>query len=116
MICPYCNKQSYYGENKIIYWRNYGASYMCYYCKDCNSYVWTHKNTKRPLWTMADKELRELRIKTHEIFDKLWKNNTMTRPQAYRKLKKYFRKEVHIWESDILMCNRIINYAKKILR
>ena len=48
MICPYCNKEAKWCENKVIYGKNYGKSYMCYYCKDCDAYVGCHNNTKFP--------------------------------------------------------------------
>lgn len=113
MICTYCNKEAIWCENKEIYWRNYGKSYMCYYCKDCDAYVWCHNNSKKPLWTIANKELRQLRKKAHRLFDPLWKEWTMSRGKAYRILDKEFWKEIHIGESDNDMCKNIINFLKK---
>lgn len=113
MICPYCNKEAEYWENKMIYGRNYGKSYMCYYCKDCDTYVWCHNNTTKPLWTIVNRELRELRKQAHSLFDPLWKWWDMSRWKAYRILKKHFWKEIHIGESDKEMCIKIINYLKE---
>jgi hypothetical protein len=86
VICPYCGKEAVWCENKEIYGKNYGNSYMCYLCKDCNAYVGCHQNTERPLGTMANKELRELRIKCHSNFDKLWKSKYLKRWEAYKYL------------------------------
>lgn len=109
IICPYCSKEAKFCENKEIYGRNIWKSYMCYYCKDCDAYVWTHNNTRKPLWTLANKELRELRRKTHSIFDRLWKEWNINRWEAYIMLaKKLNVKEIHIWQSDKETCEKII--------
>ena len=81
---------------------------MCYYCKPCNAYVGTHKNTTKPLGTMANHELRYWRRKAHAVFDPLWKSGKMSRQRAYEMLNNHFGKEVHIGESDIEMCQEII--------
>ncbi len=113
MKCPYCNKPALWTENKAIYGKNYGKSYMCYYCKDCNAYVGCHNNTEKPLGTMANKELRDWRIKAHNSFDSLWKTGFVTRNEAYKILENEFGKEIHIGESDIETCKRIIYKLKK---
>jgi hypothetical protein len=86
MLCPFCGKEAPWVENKVLYGRNYGKSYMCYYCRDCDAYIGCHKNTREALGTMATKELRELRKQCHLLFDPLWKSGKMTRPQAYNYL------------------------------
>lgn len=113
MICPYCNKEAPWIENKEIYGRNYGRSYMCYYCRDCDAYVGCHNNTKYPLGTMANKELRMWRIKAHEHLDRLWKDKIFKRKEVYHMLKVIFHKEVHIGESNIEMCKKIIKKLQK---
>lgn len=109
VICPYCNKEAVWCENKAIYGRNYGKSYMCYYCADCNAYVGCHNNTRMPLGTMANKELREWRRKAHAVIDPLWKFGKYRRGAVYAKLAKHFGREVHVGESDIETCKQIIN-------
>jgi hypothetical protein len=84
--CPYCGKEAKWCENKVVYGKNYGKSYMCYYCADCDAYVGCHNNTTEPLGTMANKELRELRVKCHELFDRFWQDKKMTRKEAYKLL------------------------------
>lgn len=113
MICPYCNQTALFCENKEIYGRNFGNSYMCYYCKPCNAYVGTHQNTTRPLGTMANAELREWRKKTHTTIDPLWRNGKMTRKDLYNKLDQHFKKKIHVGESDIEMCQKIIEFIEK---
>ncbi len=108
MICPYCKKEAIWSENKIIYGRNYGISYMCYYCKPCDAYVGCHNNTRKPLGTMANKELRGWRKKAHAVIDPLWKTNGMKRKEVYAMLKNKFGKDIHIGEADIGLCKEII--------
>ena len=110
--CPFCKKPAKWVENKEVYGRNYGKSYMMWLCKPCDAYVGCHKNTKIPLGTMANKETREWRKKAHESFDPIWKNKIMTRNQAYLLLKAHFNKDVHIGESDIEMCKQIVKFSK----
>jgi len=47
---------------------------MAYYCKEDDAYVGTHKNSRKSLGTMANKELRERRKKAHRVLDPLWKS------------------------------------------
>jgi len=108
MKCPYCGKQAEWVENKEIYGKNYGKSFMCWLCKNCDAYVGCHRNTKKPLGTMADKETREWRKKAHAIFDPFWKEWKMTRDEAYKMLETAMGKKTHIGESDIETCKIII--------
>lgn len=111
MICPKCNKEAPWVENKEKYGKNYGKSYMCYFCKPCGTYVGCHNNTRKPLGTMADKELMQWRMKAHKVFDPLWKEGKLTRRQAYNLLRNSFGKYIHIGESDIEMCKSIIDFV-----
>lgn len=114
MICNYCNKEAIFWDNSMIYWKNYGKSYKCFYCKDCDAYVWVHENNKdRPLGTMANWELREWRKKAHFILDPIRKNKIHSRSSIYGQLAEYFWEETHIGESNILVCKKIINFLKE---
>lgn len=83
MNCPYCKKEAEYIDSKDYY--SNGVSYgMMYICRPCDAYVGTHKNSGKPLGTIANKELRELRKKCHKLFDPLWKKSQLTRKGAYK--------------------------------
>jgi hypothetical protein len=99
MVCPYCNKKAEWVENKEVYGRNVGKSYMIYLCKDCDAYVGCHKNTRRELGSMANKELRELRTRVHDIIDPLWiyrRDKKAWRTKVYEKLNKWWGGEFHV--------------------
>ena len=108
VYCPYCGKRVKWCENKEKYGRNYGRSYMCYYCKACDAYVGCHNNTRVPLGTMANAELRKWRMLAHDYIDPLWKTGKLARAQVYARLKYRFGKQIHIGESDIETCKKII--------
>jgi hypothetical protein len=108
MICPFCGREAVWCENKAIYGRNFGKSYMCYFCKPCNAYVGCHQNTRVPLGTMANAELRAWRMKAHAHVDPIWRSGQMTRRQLYRRLKEIFGRQIHIAESDVEQCRQIL--------
>ena len=110
MICPYCGKEAEWVENKAVYGRNFGKSYMIWLCKPCDAYVGCHNNTKIPLGTMANVELRNWRINAHAVFDPIWKQGFMTRGEVYEMLEKQFGRRIHIGESDIETCKEIIEF------
>lgn len=107
-ICPYCNKEAVWCENKEIYGKNYGKSYMCWLCKPCNAYVGCHNNSKRALGTLANAELREWRKKVHARIDPMWREQGMKRKEMYKTLNRLVNKEFHVGEADIEMCKKIL--------
>lgn len=116
MKCPYCQKLAEWTSNEIVYGKKYGRSFMCYYCKDCDAYVGCHNNTRKPLGTMANKELRQKRIKAHAIIDELWKSKKYFRRTVYKRLSEAFGKQVHIGLADQKECDDIIKTAELIFQ
>jgi len=119
VICPYCNKEAKWVENKEIYWKNYWKSYMCYLCRDCDAYVWCHNNTRKPFWTLANRETRRARHLCHELLDPLWKkkadgdHNKWSRWKERKRLywiiaeKMWINyKDMHFWMFDIEECRK----------
>lgn len=110
MNCPYCGKSAEWVENKEIYGRNYGKSYMCYLCKSCDAYVGCHENSRKPLGRMANRELREWRKKAKNMFiaEKIgdWKNKPKKK-ESYAWLKNLMGKEFHFGDSTIEECKFI---------
>lgn len=108
MICPYCGKPAKWCSNEERYGKRFGKSYMCYWCKDCDAYVGCHQNTKKPLGTMANAELRRWRMKAHEVLDGRWKSGEMSRKETYRMVSEMLGRTVHIGWSNIEECKEII--------
>ena len=116
MQCPYCNTEAIWVENKIIYGKNYGKSYMCYYCKKCDSYVGCHNNTREALGTMANKELREWRKKAHKEFDPFWKKWGMKRNESYKLMQGIMgmtEDEAHIANFDVNQCKKLVEKIRE---
>lgn len=108
VICPYCQEPARWCENKEVYGRNYGNSYMCYYCRPCDAYVGCHNNTRKPLGMMANKELRNWRKKVHAYIDPYWKDGTMTRGELYKCISWEFGRVMHVGEANIEECKKIL--------
>jgi ssDNA-binding Zn-finger/Zn-ribbon topoisomerase 1 len=83
MKCPYCSGNVLLKDSSIIYGKSYGLVYICENYPKCSAFVGVHQGTTRPLGTLADSRLRELRKQCHAKFDQLWKSKKMARYQAY---------------------------------
>ncbi len=84
---------------------------MIFDCRPCDAYVGTHKNSGKPLGTLANQELRLWRRKAHAAFDPLWKSGKMGRPAAYRKMRDLMSisaDEAHISRFNVDQCQRLV--------
>ena len=112
-ICNICGGTVEYIQNKQIYGKPYGSGY-CYYCTKCGAYVGTHRI--RPIEAMgilANDEMRQMKIKCHDIFDSMWETCGQ-RKQLYKWLAKQLKIKVedcHFGYFDMDM----LNSAYKIL-
>lgn len=106
--CPYCNEAVRYTSNAEVYGREYGNG-RCYKCEGCDAYVGVHTGTRIPLGRLANKELRELKMQCHALFDPVWKlNKNIRREQAYGRLANILnipKKECHFgwFDRDMLL-------------
>ena len=87
--CNICGGHVIYTEVAKVYGKRnlkYQTSGYCYYCTKCRAIVGTHKaRPDEAMGLLADKETCELRQKSHDLFDKLWKNKK-ERTEMYQKL------------------------------
>lgn len=108
VYCPYCGNEAKWVENRFIYGKNYGRSYMAYLCKPCDAFVGCHNNTRKPLGTLANRELRNLRKKVHAYIDMFWKTGRLQRKYVYARITKELGFQYHTGESDIETCKKIL--------
>ena len=108
VLCPVDSKPAPWVENREKYGRNYGKSYMCYYCKEHDTYVGCHQNTRQPLGTMAGPELRKLRMADHAKIDPLWREQGYNRKDIYRSISNQLGYQYHTGESDEATCHKIL--------
>lgn len=103
--CNICgNKTVIYISNNIIYGKEYGSG-KCYYCTNCGAYVGTHKpRPEEALGLLATKEMRNMKMKCHDLFDAAWKNKETRKEQCEERNAAYERlaKELNI---DVSKCH-----------
>jgi len=108
--CPDC------GKYMVLKTSKYGLFYGCSTWPDCEGTHGAHPNGK-PLGVPADKATKLARIKAHEAFDLLWKNNgPMKRGEAYAWMQRVLdltADEAHIGRFDIPTCARVVKAAEK---
>ena len=110
-LCPYCMASAQIVGGDFIYpYRIDLHDKKFWICVPCDAYVGTHANSKEkdtPLGTLANAELRYLRIQTHDIFDPIWREivraEGMSRTKARKGLYKWLalamcieRKDCHV--------------------
>lgn len=84
--------------------------WVCTNYPQCNAYVRCHPGTTTPLGSVANKELRLLRMQCHKKFDELWKGQNCTRRKAYQLLSEMMKiEEPHIGEFNKLQCIRLLS-------
>lgn len=111
ITCPYCNNEAKVSSGKEIYPGRYDLYDKKFYlCKPCDARVGCHKDG-RPLGPLANLTLRRMRSQAHAAFDPIWKDGDVSRKKAYEDMSAYFKKEMHIGESDEYTCAQIIKYS-----
>lgn len=81
-------------------------------CEGCGGWVGCHPGTDRALGVPASAELRRARSLAHAVFDRLWRNGTMTRGEAYKWLASTLRltpEQAHMGQMDLATCRRVVN-------
>lgn len=89
---------------------SHGRVFRCMVAR-CEYRCW-EGNTSTP----GNNAIMQARSKAHAAFDPLWKTGAMTRPDAYRLLRKALgktRKECHIGLFSEGDCQRVIEFCKE---
>lgn len=118
-VCPYCGKDTAYVDSSVVYKKSYGK---IYYCGDCLAWVGVHKGTDKSLGRLANKELREWKIRAHFLFDRLWKKKVeqgfskkLARLKAYTWLSEQLKTEpdrTHIGMFDVDQCKKVVELCE----
>lgn len=119
MNCPYCGSPVDFVDSEKIYGKSYGMAYVCSKYPKCRAWVGAHKNGGAPLGTLANDELRLLRMTCHRLFDPLWKSGKIKRPEAYRVMRKLMdlsKAECHIAMFNEVRCKVFICKIKWYLK
>ena len=117
-ICNLCGGKVVYTSNSLIYGREYGSGKM-YLCTKCGAYAGTHKpRPKEALGLLADKEMRDMKMKCHALFDEKWKNQKNRREARKKAYKELAEKlgisvdECHFGYFDMDMLNKAYGILK----
>jgi len=93
--CPYCDSVARLVKGNEIYPHRKDLAYLNFYLCDGThfrpherAYVGTHKGTIIPLGRLANEELRKAKSQAHRVFDRIWREGHLSRPQAYAWLSK----------------------------
>lgn len=119
VICPYCGQRAWLTDSRFLYQgkHNFGPVYLC---RPCDAYVGCHKDTDKPLGTLANKELREYRRRVHSAFDYIWRGKLLpSRTAAYKWLAYELGldySETHIAKFDVETCKKAIAVCREFLR
>jgi hypothetical protein len=110
--CPYCGYPSERVTGKAIYRHRPDLwDKKFYLCKPCDAYVGCHPDSDMPLGRLADAELRKAKNLAHTAFDPIWKENLMSRSNAYGWLSKQLnipKHKCHIGMFDIETCKNVV--------
>ena len=111
-LCPYCGHTARRSTGREIYpYRRDLYRLLFWVCFDCDARAQIDPVSGHLLGTMADRELRQWRMKTHAVFDPLWHHEAMTRSEAYDWAAKQLimrPTDCHIGKFDIGLCKRLI--------
>lgn len=71
-------------------------------CNHCKNFIGCHKNANKnkmkPLGVIANKELKQARIKIHQLIDPIWQNDKMKRGEVYAIISKELGYTYHTGE------------------
>ncbi len=100
VVCPYCSRQAEFVDSDVVYGKK-GLGYY-YLCRPCGAWVGVHKGDNMPLGMLADEETRMWRKKAHIEFDKLWREEGISRKEAYRRVSAAMGRPSHLCHIGML--------------
>jgi hypothetical protein len=113
VICPYCQAKAARTSGKEIYpLRPEFAAKVFWACLPCGAWVGCYPGGDKPLGRLANKELRQAKVRAHEAFDPLWRSGELTRTDAYAWLAEQLglsAVDCHIGMFDLDGCEAVCN-------
>ena len=118
--CPYCGSKAEYrlgtsSKGELNFNDPKEQFYVCSNYPKCDTYVRADIHGKKR-GSLANRELRRLRMMAHYLFDQLWLDGLMTRTQAYNFLWKSMglpKKRSHIGEMNEENCRTLVRMMQK---
>ena len=120
VICPYCGSRAVLRSGHEIVEKKRVDEYL-YVCKRypvCDSYVSVQIGTTLPLGTLANRELRGLRIQAHQAIDQVIKRGILKRKDVYGWMSDVLnipQRSAHIAMLDTYRCRQVIVETGKLL-
>lgn len=121
IYCPYCGAEAKLRPASVVYKENTidetAYLFVCDRYPKCDSYVNAHRDSKRPMGTLANSELRNRRILAHHALAKMWEKGVMSKEQAYKWLQVQFgldKDHAHIGLFNEYMCDRVIDKCNEV--
>jgi hypothetical protein len=118
MICPYCGAVAILQDSVVIYGRSFGNVYVCSNYPGCDAYCGVHRDTNKPLGTLANRALRTARKAAHAAFDPVWKLGRMRRSDAYAWLASELgidAAQCHVALFNEVECSRVVDLMKEVI-
>ncbi len=120
MRCPYCGSPVLLRSADGIYQDNSRNTklYVCSKYPQCDAYVRVHPGTNIPVGSLANSNLRSLRRKAHQYFDRLYMSGLMSKQDAYTWLAGILQaplSQAHIGYLGEYYCQQVIDDSKKLL-
>ena len=118
--CQYCGRPAVLRPAAFVYGDRAVEEhvYACVNYPACDSYVGVHRGTLMPKGTLANGDLRNHRIRAHQMFSLFWANGIMTKKEAYRWMRYKFsltEEQAHIGSFSEYMCGQLMDECRKAL-
>lgn len=110
VTCTYCNRRAELHNGSAVHpGRKDLEQRLFWVCWTCDAWVGCHVDTDRPFGRLANEELRLARKSAHDVFDEVWKQGRLTRPDAYAWLSRAMKlrpEDCHIGMFTVEECQR----------
>lgn len=98
-VCPYCGDKAQFTASHSNF-RGKGG-WLCVNYPACDSYVGVHPHTQRPLGSMADRSLRQERVRVHQCIDHYWRGQkaSLKRSHVYAVIAQVIGEPFHVGQA-----------------